>query len=248
MCATSIGFTFSQMPVPGERKSGMPDGTEMPAPVSTTADRASRSSSARRVAWSCAVASGHARYFPLNFGVRLPRKAPMPSFASSDPNAVAKPARLGLRPSSSSPVARHLLDLLDRERRLLGELARPRQRRVEQLVVRHHLVHEPEPSRLVRADRVAEQVHLERLGLADQPRQPLGAAEARDDPEVDLRLAERGRLRGDAEVAGHRQLAAAAERQRVHRGDRDRRGLLHPAHERVRGLEQLLALARGPSS
>ena len=37
MCATSIGFTFSQIPVPGERKSGMPDGTEMPAPVSTTA-------------------------------------------------------------------------------------------------------------------------------------------------------------------------------------------------------------------
>jgi hypothetical protein len=38
------------MPVPGERKSGIPDGTETPAPVSTSADRASRSISARRVA------------------------------------------------------------------------------------------------------------------------------------------------------------------------------------------------------
>ena len=46
MCATSIGSTFSQSPVPGERKSGMPEGTEMPAPVSTTARSAWRSRSA----------------------------------------------------------------------------------------------------------------------------------------------------------------------------------------------------------
>ena len=30
MCATSIGSTFSHSPVPGERKSGIPDGTEIP--------------------------------------------------------------------------------------------------------------------------------------------------------------------------------------------------------------------------
>ena len=36
MWATSIGSTFAHSPVPGERKSGMPDGTEMPAPVSAT--------------------------------------------------------------------------------------------------------------------------------------------------------------------------------------------------------------------
>lgn len=35
MCATSIGFTRLQWPVPGERKSGIPDAVEMPAPVST---------------------------------------------------------------------------------------------------------------------------------------------------------------------------------------------------------------------
>ena len=48
MCATSIGSTFSHRPVPGERKSGMPLGTEMPAPVSATVRLEERSSSARR--------------------------------------------------------------------------------------------------------------------------------------------------------------------------------------------------------
>src|ERR1700754_1212916 len=48
MCATSVGSTFSHSPVPGERKSGIPDGTEIPAPVSATTDPASRTSDARR--------------------------------------------------------------------------------------------------------------------------------------------------------------------------------------------------------
>ena len=48
MCATSIGSTFSQRPVPGERKSGMPLGTEMPAPVSATTESAARTSDANR--------------------------------------------------------------------------------------------------------------------------------------------------------------------------------------------------------
>ncbi len=48
MCATSIGSTFAHSPVPGERKSGIPDGTEIPAPVSATTDPAERISSASR--------------------------------------------------------------------------------------------------------------------------------------------------------------------------------------------------------
>src|SRR5215207_2003264 len=48
MWATSIGSTFSHSPVPGLRKSGIPDGTETPAPVSTTVRFALRSSCARR--------------------------------------------------------------------------------------------------------------------------------------------------------------------------------------------------------
>ena len=50
MWATSIGSTSSHSPVPGERKSGIPDGTEIPAPVSATTRRAERSSSASRAA------------------------------------------------------------------------------------------------------------------------------------------------------------------------------------------------------
>ena len=46
MWATSIGSTFSHSPVPGERKSGIPDGTEIPAPVSATTEPAERISSA----------------------------------------------------------------------------------------------------------------------------------------------------------------------------------------------------------
>src|SRR5919198_2300849 len=48
MWATFIGSTFSHRPLPGVRKSGMPDGTDTPAPDSTTAlFDASRSSAAR---------------------------------------------------------------------------------------------------------------------------------------------------------------------------------------------------------
>ena len=42
MWATCIGSTFAHRPVPGERKSGIPDGTEIPAPVSATTELAAR--------------------------------------------------------------------------------------------------------------------------------------------------------------------------------------------------------------
>src|SRR4051812_18807320 len=222
MCATSIGLTFSHIPVPGERKSGIPDGTDTPAPVKTTAERASRSISARRVVWLARVrvvislrapdfgaprpaASWARRPWLLALELRRP-------LAEEGADALLgvlrverglEPPRLGLETLAELAGRRHRLDLLDRDRRLLRELARPRERGVEQLVVRHHGVDEPEPLGLIRADRVAEQVQLERLALADEPRQALRAAEARDDPEVYLRLAERRRLRGDAEVACH---------------------------------------------
>src|SRR3954463_9163861 len=55
MCATSIGSTFSHNPLPGERKSGIPDGTEIPAPVSATTEPASRIREASRVTRSVVV-------------------------------------------------------------------------------------------------------------------------------------------------------------------------------------------------
>ena len=72
MWATSIGSTFAHRPVRGERKSGIPEGTEIPAPVSATTEPAERISPA---------SVGGRGHFPLNSGVRLPRKAEMPSLA-----------------------------------------------------------------------------------------------------------------------------------------------------------------------
>ena len=90
----------------------------------------------------------------------------------------------------------------------------------------------PDPVRLERVDRIAGQVHLERLRLPHEPRQPLRAAESGNEAQVDLGLAEGCRLGRDAEVAGHRQLAASAEGDRVDGRDRDRRGPLHPRMKR----------------
>src|ERR1700761_8941527 len=56
MWATSIGSTFSQIPSPGERKSGIPDGTEIPAPVNATTEPAPRTSFAKRSTSDCDVA------------------------------------------------------------------------------------------------------------------------------------------------------------------------------------------------
>ena len=88
MWATSIGSTFSHSPVPGERKSGIPDGTEIPAPVSATTEPASRTRPAS--ALDAAV------YRPRHFGWRLPRKAPMPSRASSLAKTPGEGGLLGL--------------------------------------------------------------------------------------------------------------------------------------------------------
>ena len=139
------------------------------------------------------------------------------------------------------------LDLLDRDRRLGGQLAAPHQRRLEQLVVGDDAVDEAEFERLLGEDRVADQVHLQRLVRPDQARQPLGAAEAGDDPELDLGLAEDGRLGGDPHVAGHRQLAAAAEGDRVDGGDRRHPVLAELAQQRVGRVDQLLAASPRPS-
>ena len=56
-------------------------------------------------------------------------------------------------------------------------------------------------------------------GRADEPRQPLRTTCARDDAEEDLGLPDPRRVGGDAQVARHRQLEPAAERDAVDGGD-----------------------------
>ena len=148
-----------------------------------TAPRGSAPRAARRRR-SVAVATS------APFGVRLPRKAEMPSLASSLPKAVAKPCFSASMPSSRSPLCETTLICSRASGAWPASLRRPHQRRLEQLVVGDDAVDKAELERLVGEDRVADQVHLQRLVLADQARQALGAAEAGDDAELDLGLAE----------------------------------------------------------
>src|ERR1043166_9585312 len=109
-----------------------------------------------------------------------------------------------------------LVDGLDdgghRERRALAELPRQRAGVVQRLALLAEPVDQAELEALLGGDLRAQQEELERLRAADQPRQPLGAAVARDDAEVRLRLAHPRRLLEQAQVAGHRDLTAAAHR------------------------------------
>ena len=149
----------------GARKSGIPDGTEIPAPVSATTEPASRMSSARRArsAWAAVEERAGRASCPLNCAARLPRKAAMPSLASSLAKALAKPCFSASMPASRSPLA---------ETRLICSTASgacPASLRAHASAVSSSswsgddAVDEPELERLLGQDRVADQVHLERL-------------------------------------------------------------------------------------
>src|SRR4051794_4038615 len=118
----------------------------------------------------------------------------------------------------------------ERERALRGEQARSLERLVEHRIL--YAVDEAARKRLVGLDEPPGEDQLLREAEAAQPRQPLRAAPARDDPEVDLRLAElraRGRV---ADIARRRELAAAAESEAVDRRD----GRLGHAFQEIRNL------------
>src|SRR3954447_15017991 len=221
MWATFIGSTFVHRPVPGERKSGMPEGTEMPAPVRATVEREALISSARSCAGAVAWFWPLARDIVPSLLFPGPLRSPL---AEEGPDAFLRvlgqecggeALLLGLDALVQVPLVRDPLHLLDRDRGLARELARPGERRVEELVVGNDAVREAVLECVRGRDRVADQVHLERLARADEARQALGASEPGNDPELDLGLAEDRRAGGDPEVACHRELAAAPEGERV---------------------------------
>ena len=72
---------------------------------------------------------------PLNSGLRFCRNAPMPSRASSEPNAFAKAAFSASIPSSRSPACETCLICSSATGAWPANLRAQRQRRVEQLVV-----------------------------------------------------------------------------------------------------------------
>src|SRR5262245_10185210 len=120
---------------------------------------------------------------------------------------------------SFEPFVDRLDDEPGRDRRALGDEAGKRRGLVGRLAFFRTLVCSCGRYALLRGDLRAEDQELERLRAADQPWHPLRAAEAGRDPEVRLGLPHPRALFEEPEVAGHRDLAAAAERVAVDRGD-----------------------------
>src|SRR5262249_52511339 len=100
-----------------------------------------------------------------------------------------------------------LLGRAQRERAFRRERPRGFERLLEHGVV--DPAHEPALQRLVRVDEAPREDELLCEADSAHAREPLRAAPAGDDPEVDLRLAELGLRRRVAQVAGKRELAAA---------------------------------------
>src|SRR5438445_134283 len=126
--------------------------------------------------------------------------------------------------------------------RVAGDLLGHRHRLLHQLVERHDARDEARALRLLRVHHARGQAKVHRLRLAGEARQPLRAAEARHDAEVDLGLAEPGVVGGDDDVALHGELVAAAERVA---GDRSDHRLAHfpPVLPRSGVMHQLLRQA-----
>src|SRR2546421_5881602 len=103
----------------------------------------------------------------------------------------------------------------DRGRGIRTDLAQDGFRPRNEVVLGNDFVDQADPVGLLCVDHVGAENQLQRATLADQPGQTLRPAVAWDDADRHLRLAELGRFDGQADGAGHRQLAAAAEGEAV---------------------------------
>ena len=119
-------------------------------------------------------------------------------------------------------------------------------RPLPQALARDQLADEPEFERLPRRDRPSGPEDLPGGLHADEAGQPLGAAGARDDAQVRLRLHREHpeSLPADPGVAGHGQLVAAADRHPVQGADDGLREARDPVQHLVRGAGQPLPVFR----
>lgn len=118
-------------------------------------------------------------------------------------------------------------------RHLLGEGARGIEQRFQMM----HTVREADLHRPLAIHHACAQNHLEGASLANQPRQSLRAAIARDEAELHFREPELRRGARQSHVAGERELAAATEAEAV---DRRNHRLIQPLDAR----EDLAAMRR----
>src|SRR5579859_2231734 len=103
----------------------------------------------------------------------------------------------------------------------------------------HDFVDESDAVSFLRADHLRGKDELQGATLSHQARQSLRAAPSRDEAQGDFRLAEPRRIHRDSDRASHRCLAAAAEREAIHRRD-------HGLAEVLDEIEHLLPKAAGP--
>ena len=122
----------------------------------------------------------------------------------------------------------------DRERRLLGDAPRDRERVLDCLARRREPRDEARRGGVGGRDVLAEQDELLGLRRADEADEAVGAAAARQDADADLGEAEGRALAGDAEVAGERELEPAAEAPALDRRHRRGRRSLRRARPRAR--------------
>src|SRR5262249_36746916 len=131
--------------------------------------------------------------------------------------------------------------MFDGDRRVGGDLLEDRFRTRDQVGGWDDFVDESDAPSLLGADHPAGENERKGAALADQPRQPLGAAAAGKQAQLDLGLAELRVLDGDADSARHRGLATAAQGKAVD-------GRNHRLAKILDEIEHLLPDAAGPFS
>ena len=154
--------------------------------------------------------------------MRLSANACGPSFASSDASAFCLRREHRVHRLAEGHVEaeeRCLLRRADGEGGALHDLPRPALRRGHQLAGRHDFVDEAPAGGLLRRHVLAGEHVTHRDLEGNRPRQSVHAAGAGKDAACWLWQAEAGAVGGDDDVAGHRQLAAAAEGVAVYGGD-----------------------------
>ena len=119
-----------------------------------------------------------------------------------------------------------LSEALRRRARCPIEFARlrgRRARRAQSLAFRRHLAHQPRCQRLGRVDAAPGKQQVAHHGIADVAAQARNPAEARNQPQPQLRKAKPRHLIRDDQIASQRQLKPAAKSHPMHRRDRGQR-------------------------
>src|SRR6202030_3069432 len=115
----------------------------------------------------------------------------------------------------------------------------------DQISRRNDFVDQPDAIGFLRADHLSRQNELQGTTLADQPRQSLRSAAARNESERDLGLAKFRGLYRDPDGAGHRRLATAAECKAIDGGDYRLADVLDEIEDFLSETAGLLGFERG---